>query len=426
MMVERLLKTATPVSDPTAPPLTPYQKRLFVMLSVATFFEGYDFFALSQVLPNLRAEMQLSEFAGALVVSVINVGSIVAYFLVRQADRFGRKRIMSITIVGYTICSVASGLAPNIYVFTLLQLISRIFLIGEWATAMIYAAEEYPPQRRGMVMGVIQAFSSLGAIVCAGTAGLLIATPIGWRLIYFSGGLPLVLMIFVRRGLKETRSFSELTTTNAMSTPIPLLRIFTTSHRTKVLQLSVIWGLAYACSAAPFFKEYAVHERNMSENEVGLCVTIAALFSMPLVFLCGRLIDGAGRKRAAAIIFSIMAVSVASCFLLHGFWPITIALAGGIFGTSAMLAVMNTITAESVPTEFRGETFAWANNLLGRVSFVLAPLFIGFLADDDAFGAGFGLGWGWGPSVALTAGFPVIALLCIALWVKDSRGDAAP
>ncbi len=72
---------------------TSYQKRLFLFLSVATFFEGYDFTALSQILPNLRADMGLSEGQGGLIVSAISVGTVVSYFLVRLGDKWGRRRV---------------------------------------------------------------------------------------------------------------------------------------------------------------------------------------------------------------------------------------------------------------------------------------------------------------------------------------------
>ena len=65
---------------------TSYQKRLFVFLSVATFFEGYDFTALSQILPNFRADMALSEGQGGLIVTVISAGTIVSYSLIRLDD----------------------------------------------------------------------------------------------------------------------------------------------------------------------------------------------------------------------------------------------------------------------------------------------------------------------------------------------------
>src|SRR5687768_15498953 len=125
---------------------TPYQRRLFVFLSVATFFEGFDFIALTQILPNLRKDLGLDvEWSGYLV-AFINLGTVFAYALVRYADRWGRRRVLTVTIAGYTLFSFLSGLSPNVFVFAVLQLLARIFLIAEWATSNVVAAEEFPAE----------------------------------------------------------------------------------------------------------------------------------------------------------------------------------------------------------------------------------------------------------------------------------------
>jgi len=146
---------------------TPYHKQLFIFLSVATFFEGYDFTALSQILPNFRADMALTEGQGGLIVTAISAGTIVSYVLVRLADKWGRRRALTITILGYALFTFLTGLSPNAYYFTLFQFVGRVFLIAEWALSMVIAAEEYPAEQRGFVLGLLQAFNSLGSITCA-------------------------------------------------------------------------------------------------------------------------------------------------------------------------------------------------------------------------------------------------------------------
>ena len=66
---------------------TPYQRKLFVFLSVATFFEGYDAIALTQILPNVRAELGLTELHAGVLVASVNVGTVLAFFFVRRADQ---------------------------------------------------------------------------------------------------------------------------------------------------------------------------------------------------------------------------------------------------------------------------------------------------------------------------------------------------
>ncbi|MCK6592615.1 MAG: MFS transporter, partial [Polyangiaceae bacterium] len=234
-------------SKAQSPPLTPYQKRLLILLSVASFFEGYDFFALSQILPNIGAEMGLDAEWKTRMVSAINAGTIVAFLLIRQADRLGRRLVLNMTILGYALCSLLSGFAPNPWVFTILQFLARIFLIGEWAIAMVYAAEEYPAERRGMAIGVIQAFSSVGGIVCAGVVPLLLDTPWGWRSVYWVGTLPLLLLAFARRNIRETARFEERAK-ELRGEHQSLWRIFRTPYRKRLLIIALIWALTYLCT----------------------------------------------------------------------------------------------------------------------------------------------------------------------------------
>ncbi len=248
------------------PPLTGYQKRLFVLLSVATFFEGYDFMALAQLLPNLRVELGLGRGQGGWLVSVINIGTMLAYFLVRLADRWGRKRVLGITIIGYTVSSFCSGLAQGVVSFALCQLLARMFLIAEWAVAIVYAAEEFPAQRRGMVIGVIQASASLGAIVCSALVPLLLRTSLGWRSVYFLGSLPLLLVALLRRRLRETERFASWSSDSIfkkVSLEQSFLHIFRTPYRNRVLILALIWTMSYCGigNVITFWKELALSAR---------------------------------------------------------------------------------------------------------------------------------------------------------------------
>ncbi|MSP61083.1 MAG: MFS transporter [Myxococcales bacterium] len=395
-------------------PLSPYQRRLFLFLSVATFFEGYDFMALTQLLPELRAEMGLSPTQGSLLVTTINVGTVIAYLLVRKADRWGRRKVMTLTIVGYTTCSLLSGLAPSVYLFAVAQLGARVFLIGEWAVAMIYAAEEYPADRRGMVIGVIQACSSLGTIVCAGVVPLLIKSPFGWRSVYFVGTVPLIVIAVARRNLRETARFERLAAESTGAAAPSLWRILRSPYRRRMLELALIWAFTYVCTqnAITFWKEFALAERGMSAADVGRSITIAAVASMPLVFAAGKLLDLFGRRIGAGIVFTLTAVGVVGAYSLHGQLALTVALVFAIFGVSSVLPVLNAYTTELFPTDLRSDAFAWSNNLLGRIGYVLSPLAVGLAAAEV----------GWGPAVAATAIFPMIALILILALLPETRG----
>jgi putative MFS transporter len=392
-------------------PLTRYQRLLFVFLGVATFFEGYDLFALAQILPNLRADLGLTTAQGGVLVAVANVGTVLAYLLIYRADRWGRRRILTITITGYTVFSFLTALSFDAWSFALFQLLARIFLIGEYSVAMVYAAEEYPADRRGTVIGVIQACSSLGAIVCAGTVPLLLDTALGWRSVYLVGTIPLLIIAVARRNLRETTRFAREAPGDETG---GFLRILRGPYRNRVLQLGAIWALTFVCTqnAVIFWKEFALSERGLTDAQVGAMLTIASLVAMPLVFASGRLLDVIGRRRGAVVIFGLTATGTVASYTLESETALTLALVLGILGTSAVLPVLNAFTTELFPTALRSEAFAWSNNIIGRSAYLLSPVAIGLAAATV----------GWGTAVAATAIFPLLALGLILLLLPETSG----
>lgn len=393
-------------------PFTAYQRRLFVFLAVATFFEGYDFIALTQILPDLRAEFGISKAGAGLMFAIINLGTVAAWVVIRQADRVGRRGVLMVTILGYTLCTLLSGLSQDVYQFTVFQCVGRVFLIGEWTTAMVYAAEEYPADRRGMVIGVLQAFSSLGALVCAATVPLMVTLPLGWRTVYLVGVLPLLLLAYARRGLKETSRFAA-EKDRIQAEKRPVMGVMRGPYRRRILQLGAIWFLTYVCSntAIAFWKDYAVSEKGMSNGEVATVLTVAALVSMPLIFGAGKLLDLIGRRRSALLILTSAALGAVLIYGVEGTVPLILAMTLAIFGISSTLPLLNAFTVELMPTDIRSDAFGWSNNLIGRIGYVISPLFVGWAADQ----------WGYAAAIQPLAVFPLLALVLILLWLPETN-----
>lgn len=392
---------------------TPYQRRLFLFLSVATFFEGFDMFALTQILPSLQAEWSLSKTGLGVLAGVTNFGTMLAYLLVRRADQWGRRRVMSVTIAGYTITSLLTAAAQGPVSFALLQLLARVFLIGEWATAMVYAAEEFPAHRRGSVVGIIQAASSLGAIVCAAVVPKLLTTSLKWRSIYLIGAVPLVIVAFARRTLKESERF-EKARAEGRAAERSFFDLWKTAHKRRLIQLALIWSFTYICTqnTITFFKSFAVEERRWSDAQVSGAVSIAAVVSLPLLFLVGRMLDRLGRRYGSLIVYGSLIAGCLGAFTLRDRAMVIASLVLAVFAQSAVLALLNAYTGELFPTEVRGDAFAWANNLLGRIGYVLSPVMLGAIAERT----------GWGPAIGSTTIFAALALAMLWLWLPETKG----
>ncbi len=388
-----------------------YQRRLFVFLSAASFFEGYDFIALTQILPNFRAAMGVGKDTIGDMLALINLGTVVAFAFIRSADRFGRKSVLTATIAGYTTMTFLSGLAPTPWAFAVCQMLARIFLVTEYVTSMIVISEEFPATRRGTAIGVVAAFSSFGAIVCAGLVPLLLESRYGWRTVYLVAIIPLLGVAYARRGLKETRRFTE---TVAEPSARSFFHVWRTPHRKRVVELGVVWCVAYIATqnTVTFFKDFAVNERGLSDKQVGLSIGVAALVALPLVFYVGKMLDSLGRRPAAAIVFTAGAIGTWCSYTVAGQGLLTVSLVFGIFSASAFLPVLNAFSTELFPTDMRADGFAWANSLLGRIGYVLSPIVVGHLA----------VRFGWGPVIRTLAIFPLMGIGLVYWLFPETKG----
>src|SRR5262249_14236255 len=113
-----------------------YRRRLLGMLSVATFFEGYDTFVLALVLPQVLADFGGSESEAGVIRAIVGVGAVLGFLLAAQADRIGRRRLLLITIVGYTIGTFFTAISWSLVALTAAQFLAQVFLASEWAVAV--------------------------------------------------------------------------------------------------------------------------------------------------------------------------------------------------------------------------------------------------------------------------------------------------
>ena len=285
------------------------------------------------------------------LVSGVNLGAVAAFLLVWRADRWGRKRLLTLTILGYTVCTVALGVGARPRELRHRAVPGAHLPAGRMGRRHGGGRpEEFPAARRGLVIGTIQAFSTLGSVTCAGLAPLLLNTPWGWRSVYFVSILPLVLVAWARRGLKETERFQR---EGAEVRQRPFTAIWSTAHRQRLILLSLVWMLIYACSqnAITFWKEFAIGERGFTDADVGQAVTIAAIAAMPLVFFVGKVLDSVGRRPGAVLIFGLAALGTWGCYSLESRWALTAALALGVFGATAVLPVLSALQHRALPDE---------------------------------------------------------------------------
>ena len=111
-------------------------------------------------------------------------------------------------IVFYSVVEVLSGLAPNYKVFFVLRLLYGIGMGGEWGVGASLAMESVSPKWRGILSGLLQEGYAFGNLLAAVVYSL-VFPHWGWRAMFFVGGLPALLSLFIFAKVKETEAWHE-------------------------------------------------------------------------------------------------------------------------------------------------------------------------------------------------------------------------
>jgi putative MFS transporter len=391
-----------------------YRRKLLRLLSSATFFEGYDNFVLSFVLALVLVDLGGTEAQAGAIRAIVGLGAAVGFLLSAQADRIGRKRLLLITIVGYTACAALTSLSPNLAFLTGAQFFSQIFLASEWAVAITIVTEEFPREQRGRALGIVTSMNTLGGI----TVGLLafgfsvLPFDVSWRAYYVLALIPLVIVAIGRRSMLETERYAAVRSSEGFAhlNHTGLLEPWRPAFRSDVLAVGLVTFFRYAViSAAAFWwAYYAQQEVGMSVSLSGLFLGAAGVLGAVGFIVAGRLMDRFGRK---PVFLAYMAGT-----LVFGTWLFQIHIPGlmlpvlclAIFFGSGSVAVSSAFATEPFPTYVRSRAAAWCRNAFEIPGGIVAPLVVGILGDHVSGPIG-----SIGDAMSLT----VVALIIPAIWI---------
>ena len=124
------------------------------------------------------------------------------------ADRIGRKRALMASILTYSVCSFASGLATSIAMLAAARFVLGLGMGGEWNTGATLVAESWPTEFRAKAISIVQSSWAFGFAAAALVAGP-VARYFGWRAVFFVGILPALLTLWIRRGVPESAMWKE-------------------------------------------------------------------------------------------------------------------------------------------------------------------------------------------------------------------------
>ena len=178
--------------------------RIFGLSWAGWVFDLYDLvlftFLISQLQADLHFSAEMLSLCLGLSLFATGFGGIIFGAL---GDKYGRKRVLEWTIIIYSIGTLLCAFSWSFYSLVIFRFITGLGVGGEWATGQIYINETFPDDLRAKFGAFMQSGAPIGVILASIVGG--VVTPIiGWRLTFLISIIPALMVIFIRRYLKES------------------------------------------------------------------------------------------------------------------------------------------------------------------------------------------------------------------------------
>jgi MFS family permease len=370
-------------------PLTRNQIRGFWASWGGWTLDGMDSFIYALVLvPSLRDLLPHSEIAatkgnigfyGGLLFALFLVGWGLAFLWGPVGDKFGRVRTLMLTVVWYSVFTFLSAVVTNVWQLAVLRLLAGIGIGGEWAMGGTFVAEEWPEGRRRVGAGYMHTGYYVG-IFLAALANYGIESHFGhngWRVMFAVGGLPALLLAWVRHGVTEPARWKQKEgVVRTWEIWRPFAALFSNAWRRRTILNSLfmlasicgLWaGTVYVPAAVTALAEAA---GNVGPQAAQLASRATMLVAFSTILGCLAmpwLAERFGRRGALGLYFSLVMVFIALTFgkifyfgasALPWFFVCLFFLGFG----GANFAVYTLWLPEQYPTECRASAFAFCTS----------------------------------------------------------------
>ncbi|NDZ16714.1 MFS transporter [Variovorax sp. WS11] len=394
--------------------------------TLAASFSGYavdsfDYYTLPLVTPILIAMWGMSKTEVGVIGTATLVASALGGWLAGiLADRYGRVRILQLTILVFAIFTFACGLAQTPEQLLIARTLQGLGFGGEWAVGSVLIAEMIRPAYRGKAVGLVQSSWAVGwgaAVLVSMALFSFLPPEISWRVMFLLGLLPAVLIVFIRRSIRDPEIYVQ---TRAAIARGERSGNFLAIFKPGILGTTVLASLLFTGMQGGYYAigvwlpTFLKNERHLTVLGSGgyQFMFIAGAF---LGYLCGAYLSDRLGRRLAFILFAIGAGTLVYAYtllpitdammLMLGF-PLGFFMSGIFSGAGAFLA-------ELFPNELRGSGQGFCYNF-GRGIGATFPALVGVLSDRMQLSLG--------TSIGVCAAVAYAMVVVVALCLPETRG----
>jgi MFS family permease len=185
------------------------QRRTLLAAALGWMLDAFDAMLYALVLAHLMRDLGMSKATSGLLYTLTllasGIGGVLFGFM---ADRVGRKRALMLSILTYSICSFASGLATSVLMLAIFRFILGLGMGGEWNTGATLVAETWPTELRAKAISIVQSSWAIGYALAALVAGIVLRYA-NWRMVFFVGILPALVTLWIQKSVPESEMWRE-------------------------------------------------------------------------------------------------------------------------------------------------------------------------------------------------------------------------
>ena len=255
--------------------------------------DAFDFFVVVFLFDILAHEFRVSKADIILTVTgtlaMRPLGALVFGVL---ADRYGRRRLLMANVLFFSTVGLLCGFASSFTMFFVLRLLFGIGMGGEWGVGASLAMEHAPVRWRGVLSGILQSGYAIGYLLAA-IAARVILPNLGWRAMFWAGGIPALLALYIRSKVPESEAWQQ----NRLARTIDGPRI-ALQHQRLVLYMVALMFLMSCLShgTQDLYPDFLKHEHGIATNTVAYVTMFYTVGSVIGAIVFGLLSERIGRR----------------------------------------------------------------------------------------------------------------------------------
>jgi MFS family permease len=377
-------------------------RRALVAAGMGWLLDAFDVMLYALILTKVIEDLGLDRATGGAMASLTLAASAVGGLIFGViADKLGRTRALSLSILLYSIFTFACGFAQNVTQFAIFRVLLGLGMGGEWASGATLVSETWPEKHRGKALGIMQSCWAIGYGLAA-LVVLIVLPRFGWRAVFFVGIVPALFTLWIRRSVKEPEMWRKARGAQGAQGAEGAQGAQGARHaRSFPLRIAIFLT---AMNAATMFAWWGLNiwvpsylSLPSTEGGVGLSPETMSLFVVAMqvgmwlgYVTFGFIADSFGRRPTYITYLLVAALLVWYYGFAREPWVLLVLGPFVAFFGTGYFSGFGAVASEIFPTSIRATALGVTYNS-GRLLSAIAPFMVGTMAQSRGFGAAFTL-----------------------------------